>query len=60
MVSSYLPELFSMCDRLAVMSRGRLSEARPIEEWTPESVMQAAIGTESIRKNGGGEPIGLI
>jgi len=35
MVSSYLPELFGMCDRLAVMSRGRLSEARPIAEWTP-------------------------
>ena len=29
MVSSYLPELFGVCDRLAVMSRGRLSEARP-------------------------------
>jgi ribose transport system ATP-binding protein len=44
MISSYLPELFGMCDRLAVMSRGRLSEARPINEWTPESVMQTAIG----------------
>jgi len=44
MVSSYLPELFGMCDRLAVMSRGRLSEVRPIDEWTPESVLQAAIG----------------
>jgi ribose transport system ATP-binding protein len=48
MVSSYLPELFGMCDRLAVMSRGRLSEARPIEEWTPESVLQAAIGSEVV------------
>jgi len=46
MVSSYLPELFGMCDRLAVMSRGRLSEVRPIAEWTPESVLQAAIGSE--------------
>ncbi|HEX7723130.1 MAG TPA: ATP-binding cassette domain-containing protein, partial [Pyrinomonadaceae bacterium] len=46
MVSSYLPELFGMCDRLAVMSRGRLSPARPISEWTPESVMQAAISGE--------------
>jgi len=46
MVSSYLPELFGMCDRLAVMSRGRLSSARPIGEWTAESVMQAAIGGE--------------
>jgi ribose transport system ATP-binding protein len=44
MVSSYLPELFGMCDRLAVMSRGRLSEVRNIDEWTPESVLQAAIG----------------
>jgi len=55
LVSSYLPELFGMCDRLAVMSRGRLSEARPINEWTPESVMQAAIGAEdsSHRSEGG-------
>ena len=44
MVSSYLPELFGMCDRLAVMSRGRLSEVKPIDQWTPESVLQAAIG----------------
>jgi ribose transport system ATP-binding protein len=43
MVSSYLPELFGMCDRLAVMSRGILSTVRPIEEWTPESVLQTAI-----------------
>jgi ribose transport system ATP-binding protein len=45
MVSSYLPELFGMCDRLAVMSRGRLSEVKPIDQWTPESVLQAAIGS---------------
>ena len=30
MVSSYLPELFGICDRLAVMTRGVLSAARPI------------------------------
>ena len=47
MVSSYLPELFGMCDRLAVMSRGRLCNPRPIDEWTPESVLQAAIGGEA-------------
>jgi ribose transport system ATP-binding protein len=52
MVSSYLPELFGMCDRLAVMSRGRLSASRSIHEWTPESVMQAAIGSgETIAPN---------
>ena len=43
-VSSYLPELFGLCDRLAVMCRGRLSAARPIAEWTPESVLATAIG----------------
>lgn len=44
LVSSYLPELFGMCDRLAVMCRGVLSEARPLAEWTPETVLAAAIG----------------
>jgi ribose transport system ATP-binding protein len=43
-VSSYLPELLGMCDRLAVMTRGRLGPARPAAEWTPEGVMAAATG----------------
>ena len=47
LVSSYLPELFGVCDRLAVMSRGRLSPARPIEQWTPETVLATAIGGAS-------------
>jgi len=42
-VSSYLPELFELCDRIAVMNRGRLSPARPVSEWTPESVLEVAI-----------------
>jgi ribose transport system ATP-binding protein len=46
MVSSYLPELFGVCDRLAVMSRGRLTDVKPIDQWTPELVLQAAIGSE--------------
>jgi len=48
MVSSYLPELFGMCDRLAVMSRGRLSAVKPIDQWTPESVLQAAIAAADL------------
>ena len=44
LVSSYLPELFGLSHRLAVMSRGRLSPARPIDEWTPEAVLATAIG----------------
>lgn len=41
-VSSYLPELFGVCDTIAVMSRGRLSPAQPVGEWTHHSVMEAA------------------
>src|SRR5262249_38907988 len=43
-VSSYLPELLGVCDRLAVMTRGRLSPVRPLAEWEPEQVMAAATG----------------
>ena len=41
-VSSYLPELLGVCDTLAVMARGRLSEARPVAEWTPDRVIAHA------------------
>jgi len=44
MVSSYLPELMGICDRIAVMSRGVLSEARPVEEWTEHTIMERATG----------------
>ena len=44
MVSSYLPELLGVCDRIAVMCRGRLSVAKPVAEWTAESIMRVAIG----------------
>jgi ribose transport system ATP-binding protein len=44
-VSSYLPELFGVCDTLAVMCKGKLTAARPIAEWTPEQVIAAATGT---------------
>ena len=37
MVSSYLPELFGLCDQLAVMSRGRLSAVRPIASGRPNA-----------------------
>ncbi len=44
LVSSYLPELFGMSDRIAVMRRGELVECRPREEWTEPTLMAAAIG----------------
>jgi ribose transport system ATP-binding protein len=44
LISSYLPELLGVCDRIAVMCRGRLSETRPREEWDEHSLMVAATG----------------
>jgi ribose transport system ATP-binding protein len=47
LVSSYLPELLGVCDRIAVMSRGRLGPARPVEEWTEHSLLMEASGTRA-------------
>jgi ribose transport system ATP-binding protein len=43
-VSSYLPELLGVCDRVAVMTRGRLGEPRPAVDWTSTSLLEAATG----------------
>jgi len=42
MVSSYLPELVGICDRIAVMSRGRMEEASPVEELNEQMIMREA------------------
>jgi ribose transport system ATP-binding protein len=44
MVSSYIPELLGLCDRVAVMCRGRLGTPRPVGEWTEHALMLAATG----------------
>ncbi len=46
MVSSYLPELMGVCDRVAVMCRGNLGPTRPIEEVDEHSLMLEATGQE--------------
>jgi ribose transport system ATP-binding protein len=46
MVSSYLPELFGVCDRIAVMCRGILGPARPVNQTSEHQVMQEATGSE--------------
>jgi ribose transport system ATP-binding protein len=46
MISSYLPELLGVCDRIAVMSRGRLSETRECDRWDERQLMAAAIRQE--------------
>lgn len=43
-VSSHLPELLGMCDRIAVMRRGRCVAVKERREWTEESLLAAAIG----------------
>jgi ribose transport system ATP-binding protein len=42
-VSSYFQELLEMCDRIGVMSRGRLREVRPTREWTEQTLLSRAI-----------------
>jgi ribose transport system ATP-binding protein len=44
LVSSYFPELLGICDRIAVMSRGHLGEARPTESWSAQALMLEAFG----------------
>jgi len=44
MVSSYLPELLGVCDRIAVMCRGRLGPARPVAELDEQQLMMEATG----------------
>jgi ribose transport system ATP-binding protein len=45
-VSSYLPELLGVCDRIGVMSRGKLVEILPTAEWTEQRIMAVATGGE--------------
>jgi ribose transport system ATP-binding protein len=47
LVSSYLPELLGVCDRIAVMSRGHLGPARPVSEWTEHALLMEASGARA-------------
>jgi ribose transport system ATP-binding protein len=44
LVSSYLPELLGVCDRIAVMCRGVLGAPRRVEETDEHKIMAEAIG----------------
>jgi ribose transport system ATP-binding protein len=46
-VSSYLPELIGICDRIAVMSRGILGMPRAVGEWNEHTLMAEAIGQDA-------------
>jgi ribose transport system ATP-binding protein len=43
LVSSYLPELLGVCDRIAVMFRGSLQPARPVAELNEPDLMVATM-----------------
>jgi ribose transport system ATP-binding protein len=47
MVSSYLPELLGVCDRVAVMHRGKLGPSRDVHEWDEHTLMLEATGQEA-------------
>jgi ribose transport system ATP-binding protein len=44
LVSSYLPELLGLCDRIAVMRRGALTPAKPASDWDEHRLMMDATG----------------
>ena len=44
MVSSYLPELMGVCDRVAVMCRGKLGPTHRIDEINEHELMLEATG----------------
>ena len=44
-VSSYFQELLHVCDRIGVMSRGRLRDIRSASDWTEESLLSQAIAS---------------
>ncbi len=54
MVSSYLPELIGLCDRIAVMRRGQLTPPRPVDGLTEHDLMMEATGAAPGRGSGGG------
>jgi ribose transport system ATP-binding protein len=41
-VSSYLPELLGVCDKIAVFHRGNLVDLRPVADWDTQSIMTMA------------------
>ena len=47
LVSSYFPELLGVCDRIAVLSRGRLGPARDVAEWNEHSLLMEASGARA-------------
>ncbi len=46
-ISSYFAELLHMCDRIAVMARGRVMDVRPADDWTEHDLLLSALGSDA-------------
>ena len=46
-ISSYLPELMGICDRIHVMCRGNLGPAHPVSETNDHKLLLEATGTDA-------------
>jgi len=53
MVSSELPELIGMCDRIYIMCQGRISGCITREEFSQETIMKHAAGLVNTDSLGG-------
>lgn len=49
MVSSELPELIGMCDRIFVMNKGEITGSLTRESFTQENIMRLATGTTTLK-----------
>jgi ribose transport system ATP-binding protein len=47
LVSSQLDELLTTCDRISVLAKGELGEARPVTMWTEEKLLLEASSAEA-------------
>jgi len=45
-VSSYIPELLGVTDRIAVMSRGKVQAVRDTRDWTEQDILREATSGE--------------
>jgi ribose transport system ATP-binding protein len=52
MVSSEMPELLAMCDRILVLREGRLTAEIDRKEATQERILEAATGGEAVLAHG--------
>ena len=47
MVSSEMPEILGMCDRIYVMCKGRITGELPVDQASQEKILELAMEKES-------------